>query len=127
MPPSLLVKSAVLLASLPRLPEGFGVTFRGDAPVYIRSVDFGSAGWEAGLRSGDLLLEVNSINIRYSSKRDVLQLIDKTGGVLTVGVVSGGLHNETAPTNIAGVSKNKSKLFHDKVKNHKLLKVIKNT
>ena len=116
MPPSLLVKSAVLLASLPRLPEGFGITFRGDSPVYIRSVDFGSAGWEAGLRSGDLLLEVNSISIRYSSKHDVLQLIDQTGGVLTVGVVSGGLHNETAPTNIAGVSKNKSKLFHDKVR-----------
>lgn len=43
---------------------GFGVTFRGNSPVFIRSVDFDSAARAAGLRSGDLLVELNNKNVR---------------------------------------------------------------
>ncbi len=83
--------------------------------MYIRSVDFDSIGWEVGLRSGDLLIEVNAINVRYHNKTEVVQLINDTGSVLTLTVVKGGLQNQTVPMDHPGVTKNRSKLFHDKV------------
>ena len=70
-----MVKSHVRLYELPRrheaseeedLEDDFGLTLRGDCPVYIRSVDFDSPAHELGLRSGDLLLEVNGkVRINY--------------------------------------------------------------
>lgn len=92
--------------------------------MYVRSVDFDSEGWEAGLRSGDLLLEVNSINVRYSTRGEVLQLLEETGRVLTLVVVKGGLQNQTVPSDHAGVTKNKSKLFNDKVFPHTIIAAI---
>ena len=67
VPPSLVVMSRVRKFDLPRGPEGgFGITLRGDCPVFIRSVDFHSPARAAGVKSGDLLLEVNGDSIRYS-------------------------------------------------------------
>lgn len=43
---------------------GFGVTFRGNRPVFIRSVDFDSPAHLSGLRSGDLLMTMNGKNVR---------------------------------------------------------------
>lgn len=74
-----MVKSHVRLYELPRRQEAseeeedkeddFGLTLRGDCPVYIRSVDFDSPAHELGLRSGDLLLEVNGkTRIDYCTK-----------------------------------------------------------
>ena len=67
VPPSLVVMSRVRKFELPRGPEGgFGITLRGDCPVFIRSVDFHSPARAAGMKSGDLLLEVNGDSVRYS-------------------------------------------------------------
>lgn len=43
---------------------GFGVTFRGNKPVFVRSVDFDSHAHSSGLRSGDLLVQFNGKNVR---------------------------------------------------------------
>ena len=43
---------------------GFGITLRGNSPVFVRSVDFPSPARTAGVKSGDLLLEVNWDNVR---------------------------------------------------------------
>ena len=60
--------SRVRKFELPRGPEGgFGITLRGDCPVFIRSVDFHSPARAAGMKSGDLLLEVNGDSVRYST------------------------------------------------------------
>ena len=69
MPPSLVVVSRVRKFSLLRKKEGgYGVTFRGNNPVFIRSVDFNSHARTAGLRSGDLLVEINGKNVRLDHK-----------------------------------------------------------
>ena len=65
VPPNLVVLSHMRYFSIPRrLGEGFGVTFRGNSPVFIRSVDFDSYARSAGLRSGDLVVELNGRNTR---------------------------------------------------------------
>ena len=53
VPPSLVVISRVRKFDLPRASDGgFGITLRGDCPVFIRSVDFHSPARAAGVRSG---------------------------------------------------------------------------
>ena len=80
-------------------------------------MDFDSSGWYAGVRSGDLLLEINGVNVRYSSKSETLQLLSDSGDILNLVVVRGGLQNETAPVKRRAGSKSadKSKHFNDKV------------
>ena len=59
--------------------------------MFVRSVDVPSPAREAGLRSGDLLLEVNGRNVRQASKLEVLELLRASGDVLAVTVITGGL------------------------------------
>ena len=68
VPPSLVVVSRVKNFSFQRARDGgFGITFTGNRPVFIRSVDFDSPAHSSGLRSGDLLMMMNGKNIRYMS------------------------------------------------------------
>lgn len=75
-----MVKSHVRLYELPHQQErggeedDFGLTLRGDCPVYVRSVDFDSPAHELGLRSGDLLLEVNGMHVPHTSV-DIISLL----------------------------------------------------
>ena len=109
------MKSTVSKVTLPRRKGGgFGITFRGDCPVYVRSVEFDSTGWGAGIRSGDLLLEVEGVSVRYFTRKEVLELMSESNDELSLVVVKGGLQNQTVPAG-NGSFKNKSKLFHDKV------------
>lgn len=119
-PPSMVVVSKIKLATVPRNREGgFGITLRGDSPVYIRSVEFSSTARAAGVRSGDLILEVNEENVRYSTKFEVLDLMKRTGRKLKLVLISGGL-NSTIMTaisrqNTAEHRYEKAKSFHQQV------------
>lgn len=82
---------------------GYGITLRGNCPVFIRSVDFLSPARQAGIRSGDLLLEVNGRDVRHSSKLEVLELLRGSRDELSVMVIAGGLDwsplsSEAAPS-----------------------------
>lgn len=100
-PPSMVVVSKVKIVTVPRNREGgFGITLRGDSPVYIRSVEFSSTARAAGIRSGDLIMEVNEENVRYSTKFEVLELMKTTGKKLRLVLISGGL-NATITTGIS--------------------------
>lgn len=119
-PPSMVVVSKVKIVTVPRNKEGgFGITLRGDSPVYIRSVEFSSTARAAGIRSGDLILEVNEENVRYSSKLEVLELMKCTGRKLNLVLISGGL-NSTITTGISRQNAaehryEKAKSFHQQV------------
>ena len=53
--------------NIPRgVDGGFGITLRGNCPVFIRSVDFHSPARVAGVKSGDLLLDINGEGVRYN-------------------------------------------------------------
>jgi len=97
VPPSLIVLSRVRTVTLRRggRVSSFGLTLRGDAPVFIRSVEFNSRAREAGLRSGDLILEVDVCNVRYASRYEVLELLNQSGEETTMVVVAGGLELRT--------------------------------
>ena len=43
---------------------GFGFSISGNAPVFVRSVDRGSPADNAGLTSGDYILEINEKDVR---------------------------------------------------------------
>ena len=128
-PPSMIVVSKIKLVTVPRNREGgFGITLRGDSPVYIRSVEFSSTARAAGVRSGDLILEVNEENVRYSTKFEVLDLIKRTGRKLKLVLISGGL-NSTITTaiprqNAAEHRYEKAKSFHQQVISLYLLVVV---
>lgn len=125
VPPGLLVVSRVRTFEIPRSRSsgGFGITLRGDSPVYIRSVDFDSPARAAGVRSGDLLLEVNENDVRYSSKLEALELLKQTRQVLQLRVVAGGLHTHTLTSSTPETweedelqQQRRAQMFHDKVR-----------
>lgn len=65
--------------------------------MYIRSVDFDSPARAAGVRSGDMLLEVNGVNVRYFTKLEVLESLEQITDTLRLVVISGSLLNESLP------------------------------
>lgn len=119
-PPSMVVVSKVKIVTLPRGKDGgFGITLRGDSPVYIRSVEFSSTARTAGIRSGDLILEVNEENVRYSTKFEVLELVKRTGKKLNLVLISGGINSPITTgisrQNAAEHRYEKAKSFHQQV------------
>lgn len=119
------MKSRVKLFEIPVGRNGFGITLRGDCPVYVRSVEFDSLAHTAGVRSGDLILEINGVNVRYSTKQEVLQLINSATSVISLVVVVEGLETlqiRTKSKNGRGTGRARS--FQEKVFHQKLLCVV---
>ena len=82
-------------------------------------MEFDSFAHTVGLRSGDLLLEVNGHDVRSSSKRKVLDLLKNTEGMLELTVVTGGLDTPlftpATPSHRTAIRMAKAKQFHEKV------------
>nr|XP_057933370.1 SH3 and multiple ankyrin repeat domains protein 2-like isoform X2 [Doryrhamphus excisus] len=84
--------------------EGFGFVLRGakaDTPIeeftptpafpalqYLESVDEGGVAWQAGLRTGDFLIEVNQENVVKVGHRQVVNMIRQGGNRLLIKVVT---------------------------------------
>ncbi|XP_043356738.1 Na(+)/H(+) exchange regulatory cofactor NHE-RF4 isoform X2 [Dermochelys coriacea] len=71
-------------------PEGFGFQLQTitDKPgVFITQVAGGSAGKRAGLKEGDMVIEVNGSNVEQESYKEVLGRIKESGQQLTLLVV----------------------------------------
>ncbi|XP_070617558.1 SH3 and multiple ankyrin repeat domains protein 2 isoform X3 [Erythrolamprus reginae] len=84
--------------------EGFGFVLRGakaDTPIeeftptpafpalqYLESVDEGGVAWQAGLRTGDFLIEVNNENVVKVGHRQVVNMIRHGGNHLVLKVVT---------------------------------------
>uniref|UniRef100_A0A8C2WW23 SH3 and multiple ankyrin repeat domains 2a n=1 Tax=Cyclopterus lumpus TaxID=8103 RepID=A0A8C2WW23_CYCLU len=84
--------------------EGFGFVLRGakaDTPIeeftptpafpalqYLESVDEGGVAWQAGLRTGDFLIEVNQDNVVKVGHRQVVNMIRHGSNRLLIKVVT---------------------------------------
>uniref|UniRef100_A0A672F872 SH3 and multiple ankyrin repeat domains 2a n=1 Tax=Salarias fasciatus TaxID=181472 RepID=A0A672F872_SALFA len=84
--------------------EGFGFVLRGakaDTPIeeftptpafpalqYLDPVDEGGVAWQAGLRTGDFLIEVNQENVVKVGHRQVVNMIRQGGNRLLIKVVT---------------------------------------
>ncbi|XP_062508568.1 delphilin-like isoform X2 [Corticium candelabrum] len=93
VPPSLAVISRVktLEIALPSTADGYAFTLRGNGPVFVRSVDVSGAAWRAGLRSGDLLLQVNGEDMQYASKQQIEKVVRECDNSLRLVVIGSGL------------------------------------
>ena len=92
VPPSLVVISRVRRFHLCRGANGgYGFTVRGNCPVFVRSVDLPGPARQAGVRSGDLILEVEGKNVRHASKLEVLELLRASGAAMAMKVIARGL------------------------------------
>lgn len=47
----------------------------GDNPVFVQSVKRFGAAEKAGLRSGDIIIKVNGLNVTHSTHTEVVELI----------------------------------------------------
>ncbi|KAG5840017.1 hypothetical protein ANANG_G00211710 [Anguilla anguilla] len=84
--------------------EGFGFVLRGakaNTPIeeftptpvfpalqYLESVDEGGVAWQAGLRTGDFLIEVNQGSVVKVGHRQVVNMIRQGGNHLVIKVVT---------------------------------------
>ncbi|XP_035695545.1 delphilin-like isoform X3 [Branchiostoma floridae] len=69
----------------------FGFVLRGHSPVYIESIEPGSASDRAGLKVGDHLLRLNGLDVSSATHKKVITLLQGSGSkpTLVVGVKKG--------------------------------------
>eukprot|EP00117_Sycon_ciliatum_P047697 scpid13498/ scgid5807/ Delphilin; Glutamate receptor, ionotropic, delta 2-interacting protein 1 len=93
VPPALNVISRIITIEIPRrknTPLGF--TLRGDGPLYVRSVEVNGLARNAGMRSGDMLLQVDGVGVEQMMKSTVQRLIEEgTSPFLRLVLISSGL------------------------------------
>ena len=100
VPPSLGVISRVRTMEIPRpmttttTPRGvsdFGFTLRGDGPLFVRSVDLNGAARRAGIRSGDMMIEIEGENVQNASKEEAMELVRSAQKILHLVLMASGL------------------------------------
>jgi hypothetical protein len=93
VPPSLAVISRVktLEIRLSSSTSSYGFTLRGNGPVFVRKVDVNGPAWTAGLRSGDLVLQVNGEDVQYASKLQAEKVVREVEDCLQMVVIGSGL------------------------------------
>ncbi|MBN3311484.1 SHAN2 protein, partial [Atractosteus spatula] len=100
--------------------EGFGFVLRGakaDTPIeeftptpafpalqYLESVDEGGVAWQAGLRTGDFLIEVNTDNVVKVGHRQVVNMIRQGGSHLVLKKIVKAVNFSHAIKNISSPS-----------------------
>ena len=89
VPPALAVISRIRTFQLRRKRGRFGFTVLGKGPIYIDQVERGGPAYNTGIRPGDLVLQINSIHVRHSTREQVDQLIETCGPVLSVVLIAG--------------------------------------
>ncbi|GFS22824.1 glutamate receptor, ionotropic, delta 2 (Grid2) interacting protein, a [Elysia marginata] len=73
-PPEVKVVSCLQTMEIsPELPLGYGFSIAGEKPVVVSSVQYGGSAYSAGLRTGDIILEVTNIsNLKLSAMETIL-------------------------------------------------------
>lgn len=66
----------------------FGFTCRGSKPVFFNIVDKGHPADNAGVRVGDHILQINSVDVSRFSHKQVVEQIQKSGDSVVLTVVS---------------------------------------
>ncbi|XP_070579787.1 delphilin-like isoform X2 [Ptychodera flava] len=62
----------------------FGFTLSGQNPVYVESIDPGGPAMRAGLMPGDKILELNGLDVRKKSHKQLIDLLKGSGSTPTV-------------------------------------------
>ncbi|RUS73708.1 hypothetical protein EGW08_018514 [Elysia chlorotica] len=87
-PPDIKVVSCLQTVEIsPELPVGYGFSVAGEGPVTVGSVDYGGAAFRAGLRTGDVILEVTGKStVKLSAMAAILSQLPGPLVLLTIPV-----------------------------------------
>jgi S1-C subfamily serine protease len=89
VPPAIAVISRIRTFDLRRRRGRFGFTLRGNGPVYVYDVENKSPAYNVGMRSGDLVLTVNGVNVRHANADQVQQIVEACGPTISVVLIAG--------------------------------------
>ncbi|XP_033122088.1 uncharacterized protein LOC117121094 isoform X2 [Anneissia japonica] len=90
VPPSIVVVSCVRQCDVVRDPDGrYGMTLIGGGPVYVEIVETNSPAHFAGLKTGDMVLEINGTLIKHS---DDAKIFVSGGRKLNIKIIPGAGH-----------------------------------
>ena len=73
---------------VPRLEDGFGFSIKGEFPVVVAAVDSVCPAERAGVRSGDVLIQVQGQDVRWCSHERIIQLVRSAGVELCLWLVT---------------------------------------
>lgn len=89
VPPALAVISRIRTFDLRRRRGRFGFAVRGKGPVFIAEIEPSSPAQNVGVRSGDLVLRINGVNVRHKNEHEVGQMIDSCGPTISLVLIAG--------------------------------------
>lgn len=89
VPPAIAVISRIRTLELRRRRGRFGFTVRGNGPVYVYDVEERGPAYSVGMRPGDLVLKVNTMNVRHANADQVQQIVEACGPMITVVLIAG--------------------------------------
>ena len=89
VPPALCVISRIRTFTLRRRRGTFGFKVRGGGPVFVSQLDERGPAKVAGIRLGDMLVEVNNTSVREMTFTEVDRLIHTSGSVLQLVMIAG--------------------------------------
>lgn len=89
IPPAIAVISRIRTFDLRRRRGRFGFTLRGKGPVYVYDVENKSPAYNVGMRSGDLVLKIDGVNVRHANADQVQQIVEACGPTISVVLIAG--------------------------------------
>ena len=89
VPPALCVISRIRTFTLRRRRGTFGFKVRGGGPVFVSQLEERGPAKVAGIRLGDMLVEVNNTSVREMTFTEVDRLILTSGSVLQLVMIAG--------------------------------------
>ncbi|XP_028395441.1 delphilin-like isoform X2 [Dendronephthya gigantea] len=89
VPPALCVISRIRSFTLRRRRGTFGFKVRGGGPVFVSQLEERGPAKVAGIRLGDMLVEVNNTSVREMTYIDVERLINTSGSLLQLVMIAG--------------------------------------
>lgn len=89
VPPALCVISRIRTFTLRRRRGTFGLKVRGGGPVFVSQLEERGPAKLAGIRPGDMLMEVNHTSVRDMTYSEVERLLQTSGSVLQLVLIAG--------------------------------------
>ena len=93
------------IVKIARSRTGYGFTISGQHPCSLNGITAGSSADRAGLKTGDLLITVNGLDVSQSSHDDVVRLVGSSDGVLVLEIAENYNSSDSSDDDLHHVQK----------------------